>query len=186
MNKRLLCLMNEEKDKDMPRVIYECSALCRCSFNNCKNRVVQCGSDVPLQVFHDENKGWSVRTMSRIRKGGFVCEYVGEVITSVEAVKNRSENSDYMFILYHQTEGLTYLLDSKTYGNVARFINHCCVGNLVPIPVLLGKHADHRFPRIAFFAKHDILPGQEVTYNYGDMFNVDQCHCLKPECRFKN
>jgi hypothetical protein len=37
--------------------IYECNARCNCS-DNCKNRVVQFGRKVKLQIFKTANRGW--------------------------------------------------------------------------------------------------------------------------------
>lgn len=53
----------------------------------CKNRVVQHGSKVALQVERSEKKakGWSARSISEIPKGTFVSEYTGEILTNAEA-----------------------------------------------------------------------------------------------------
>lgn len=82
-----------------------------------------------------EGKGWGLRTLEDLPKGAFVCEYVGEIITCEEL----------QFRMVHNTNGLgnnypvlldaawntgvvddekALCLDSTTYGNVARFINH--------------------------------------------------------------
>ena len=37
--------------------IYECNDLCNCE-DNCKNRVVQHGRQVPLQIFKTKDRGW--------------------------------------------------------------------------------------------------------------------------------
>lgn len=64
--------------------IYECGAACRCP-PTCRNRVVQRGAAVSLQVYKTKHKGWAVRALGHISRGAFVCEYTGEVITTGEA-----------------------------------------------------------------------------------------------------
>ena len=39
--------------------IYECNKRCNCE-SNCKNRVVQHGRSVPLQIFKTTNRGWGM------------------------------------------------------------------------------------------------------------------------------
>lgn len=53
----------------------------------CKNRVVQNGSKVALQVERSakKSKGWSARCITDIPKGTFVSEYTGEILTNAEA-----------------------------------------------------------------------------------------------------
>ena len=52
-----------------------------------KNRVVTIGVDLPLEVFKTANgRGWGVRCSSHIPIGGFVCDYVGKLMTDTEAV----------------------------------------------------------------------------------------------------
>jgi len=58
-------------------------------------------------------------------------------------------------------EGDTYCMDAKHFGNIARFINHRCEPNLVPVSVFVD-HQDLRFPRICLFAREDIPAGQEL------------------------
>ncbi|XP_014672681.1 PREDICTED: histone-lysine N-methyltransferase SUV39H2-like [Priapulus caudatus] len=59
--------------------VYECNKRCRCG-PECPNRVVQKGPTCKLCIFRTENnRGWGVKTLQRIRKGTFVMEYVGEV-----------------------------------------------------------------------------------------------------------
>ena len=65
--------------------IYECNKRCKCA-SDCYNRVVQKGRKVKLCIYRTDNGcGWGVRTLENIKKGTFVVEYVGEVITSETA-----------------------------------------------------------------------------------------------------
>ena len=65
--------------------IFECNKRCKCG-PKCANRVVQKGRKVILSIYRTSNGcGWGVKTLENIKKGSFVVEYVGEVITSDEA-----------------------------------------------------------------------------------------------------
>ena len=61
----------------------------------------------------------------------------------------------------HFQDGETYCIDARRYGNVARFINHLCEPNLVPVKVFVDSQ-DLRFPRICLFASRDIKAQEEL------------------------
>lgn len=63
----------------------------------------------------------------------------------------------------HTQDGETYCIDARRYGNIARFINHSCAPNLMPVRVFV-EHQDLHFPRIAFFANRDIEADEELGY----------------------
>ena len=49
--------------------------------------MVTIGVDLPLEVFKTANgRGWGVRCSCHIPIGGFVCDYVGKLMTDTEAV----------------------------------------------------------------------------------------------------
>lgn len=102
-----------------------------------------------FQVFFTpEGKGWGLRALEELPRGAFVCEYVGEIITSSELHERNlqssgNENHTYSVLLdadwgsEHDLEDEEALcLDATVYGNVARFINHryacnvCCARHL--------------------------------------------------------
>jgi histone-lysine N-methyltransferase SUV39H len=148
----------------------------------------------------------------------FVCEYRGEIITSDEAekrgraydrqglsylydldVESRSTNMYWYVILINQflpfpspTHSLThspslFSVDATTMGNVARFINHSCDPNLQNFQVWVDS-LDKEQPRIAFFSRRDIQPGEEITfdYKYEPLTKVArhlQCRCGAQNCR---
>jgi euchromatic histone-lysine N-methyltransferase len=58
-------------------------------------------------------------------------------------------------------DGETFCIDANRYANIARFINHSCLPNVVPVKVF-ADHQDLRFPHIALFASRDIPKGQEL------------------------
>ncbi|XP_069953644.1 histone-lysine N-methyltransferase eggless isoform X3 [Cherax quadricarinatus] len=64
--------------------IYECNSRCRCS-NHCLNRVVQHPLRLKLQLFKTARRGWGVRTLHDIPRGGFICVYVGRMLNETKA-----------------------------------------------------------------------------------------------------
>lgn len=80
-------------------MIFECNDVCGCNKLLCKNRVVQNGLRVALQIVECpiKTKGWGVRALGRIVRGTFVVEYTGEILTDVEA--DRRTDDSYFFDL---------------------------------------------------------------------------------------
>lgn len=70
--------------------VYECSLSSGCGLD-CRNRIAQRGPDQRLEVIRCMQtdgvfaKGWGVRSPDLVRKGSFVCEYIGEYISDDEA-----------------------------------------------------------------------------------------------------
>ena len=71
-------------------------------------------------------------------------------------------------------------------GSVARFLNHCCEPNLFVQSVFVEySRAVHR---IGIFAARDIMPYEELTYDYGYVVGSVEgktlrCLCGAPSCR---
>ncbi|RLU16119.1 hypothetical protein DMN91_011878 [Ooceraea biroi] len=152
--------------------IYECNKRCICDILTCPNRVVQRGSDMQLCIFRTDNgRGWGVRTLRAIKKGTFVAQYVGEIISSEEA-ERRDRQYDmtgrtYLFDLdYNETDGqCPYTVDAAMYGNVTHFINHSCDPNLAVYAVWINC-LDPNLPNLALFAIKDIKQNEELTFDY--------------------
>ncbi|XP_049329095.1 histone-lysine N-methyltransferase EHMT2-like [Astyanax mexicanus] len=173
----------QEFNKIEPPLIFECNLACSC-YKSCKNRVVQAGMKVRLQLYRTEKMGWGVRALQDIPQGSFICEYVGELISDAEA--DVREDDSYLFDLDNK-DGEVYCIDARYYGNISRFINHLCDPNIIPVRVFM-LHQDLRFPRIAFFSSRDILTGQELGFDYGDRFwdiksKYFTCQCGSEKCK---
>uniref|UniRef100_A0AAY4E8S7 Euchromatic histone-lysine N-methyltransferase 2 n=1 Tax=Denticeps clupeoides TaxID=299321 RepID=A0AAY4E8S7_9TELE len=173
----------QEFNKIEPPLIFECNLACSC-YRSCKNRVVQAGIKVRLQLYRTEKMGWGVRALQDIPQGSFICEYVGELISDAEA--DVREDDSYLFDLDNK-DGEVYCIDARYYGNISRFINHLCDPNIIPVRVFM-LHQDLRFPRIAFFSSRDILTGQELGFDYGDRFwdiksKYFTCQCGSEKCK---
>ncbi|XP_066111683.1 histone-lysine N-methyltransferase EHMT1 isoform X8 [Saccopteryx bilineata] len=166
-----------------PPLLFECNHACAC-WRTCRNRVVQNGLRVRLQLYRTQNMGWGVRSLQDIPVGTFVCEYVGELISDSEA--DVREEDSYLFDLDNK-DGELYCIDARFYGNVSRFINHHCEPNLVPVRIFMS-HQDLRFPRIAFFSTRLIEAGEQLGFDYGQRFwdikgKLFSCRCGSPKCR---
>jgi histone-lysine N-methyltransferase SETD1 len=128
--------------------------------------------------------GWGVFTDEHISKGDFIVEYRGVLIGHAVANKREKEyeeakiGSDYMFRISN-----SIVCDATHEGNVTRFINACCSPNCqTKILVVNGVK------RIAVYAKKDIHPGEELSYDYKFQPEFDEskripCNCGAPDCR---
>ncbi|XP_013394122.1 histone-lysine N-methyltransferase SUV39H1-A [Lingula anatina] len=163
--------------------IYECNKRCACP-PECPNRVVQHGRKFKVSIFRTHNgRGWGVKTKQKIKKGSFVMEYVGEVITNEEAEKRGrvydAEGRTYLFDLDYNDGDCPYTVDAGFYGNVSHFVNHSCDPNLAVYGVWINT-LDPRLPRICLFAKRDIAKGEELTFDY--MMTGDTSQQAQPSC----
>ncbi|XP_072957775.1 probable inactive histone-lysine N-methyltransferase SUVR2 isoform X2 [Typha angustifolia] len=184
------------------KFIKECWSKCGCSMQ-CGNRIVQRGITQNLQVFlTPEGKGWGLRSLDKLPRGAFVCEYVGEILTNMELYDRTIQTTGnakhtYPVLLDADwgTEGVlkdedALCLDATFYGNVARFINHrCSDANLIEIPVEV-ETPDHHYYHLAFFTSRKIEPFEELTWDYGIDFDdhnhpvkAFQCRCGSQLCR---
>ncbi|ELR14578.1 SET domain containing protein [Acanthamoeba castellanii str. Neff] len=176
------------------RPLFECHSRCGCSAD-CASRVVQKGITLPLEVFMSATKGWSVRVLSPVRKGQFVSEYAGEVVSTEEAQRRWRDEYDraglnYLLVVreFIPARGATLRtnIDGTRLGNVSRFFNHSCDPNMLLFLVRVGS----LIPRLAFFVCRDVAAGEELTYDYGhgstqaaDAPATRQCHCGARHCR---
>lgn len=151
--------------------IYECNDLCNCE-SNCKNRVVQHGRTVLLQIFKTKTRGWGLRAMQDLKKGQFVDTYRGEIITNEEAnqrSKSRTVDQEiYLMDLDKWTEedgAAQYVCDGMHVGGPTRFINHSCDPNCA-IYTVSYNHADISIYDLAFFSTEFIPKGTELTFDY--------------------
>ncbi|KAK3405186.1 hypothetical protein EUGRSUZ_K01433 [Eucalyptus grandis] len=183
------------------KFIKECWRKCGCG-KHCGNRVVQRGISYNMQVFMTpEGKGWGLQTLDELPKGAFVCEYIGEILTIKEMHERNLKkgdaakrtyrvllDSDWSSMCVKDDEALC--LDSTTFGNIARFINHRCYdANLIEIPIEV-ETPKHHYYRLALFTTRKIQALEELTWDYGVEFddhdhslNAFQCLCGSRFCR---
>ena len=160
-------------------VYVECNYNCPCSkyvvnrrnsaastWADCGRRQLQQGCRYALDIIKlEDGRGYGVKTLQNIKKGAFVTEYIGEIISTEEnlarekAAMQRGDSSSF----YTWDLGKKFVIDATKYRNVGSLINHRCKrGNLVPAKVMVHRQR----PRMAFFARRDIEKGEELTINY--------------------
>ncbi|KAK8947018.1 Histone-lysine N-methyltransferase SUVR2 [Platanthera zijinensis] len=187
------------------KFIKECWSKCGCN-KQCGNRVVQRGITRNLQVFYtDDGRGWGLKTLEELPKGAFICEYVGEILTTKELFdrtlhKTHGANQTYPMLLdanWGTKEDLrdeeALCLDATVYGNIGRFVNHrCSDANLVEIPVE-WETSDHHYYHLAFFTTRKIEALEELTRDYGIDFKsrthpikAFKCRCGSRYCRVRS
>ncbi|KAK4757956.1 hypothetical protein SAY87_019257 [Trapa incisa] len=199
-------------------MLYECGPSCQC-YPGCKNRVSQTGLKLRLEVFKTKDRGWGLRSWDHIRAGTFICEYAGEVIDKASLKQKLQEGggNEYIFDTSRVLEPFRWnelglllkgisddpsqdevynipsplVISAKSFGNVARFMNHCCYPNVFWQPVMYEDN-NQSYLHIAFFAMRHIPPLTELTYDYGVVSNDDdinnnfrkrKCFCGSSQCR---
>lgn len=137
----------------------------------------------PFEVRRSAIQGRGGFATRRIKKGERVVEYTGEKISWKEADRRYDDDSmkrhhTFLFTLTSRT-----CIDAAVGGNDARFINHSCDPNCEA--VIVGN-------RIYIEALRDILPGEELSYDYAYERDADSdkdeeklyvCHCGAKNCR---
>ncbi len=126
--------------------------------------------------------GWGVFTKQIHHANDMVIEYAGEVVRPIVADIREARCYDslvgagtYMFRVDDER-----VVDATHSGSLAHLINHSCEPNCYSrLVAARGKD------RIIIFAKRDIAPGEELTYDYRFMSKDEQliCCCGSPSCR---
>ncbi len=128
-------------------------------------------------------QGRGVFATQRIRPGQKVVEYAGERVTNAEADRrydeeNMSRHHTFLFTLDDET-----VVDGRSEGNDARYINHSCDPNC---------EAVIENQEIWIYALRNIQPGIELGYDYqyertgendDELEKFYRCLCGSPKCR---
>jgi SET domain-containing protein len=136
-----------------------------------------------IQVRRSGVHGKGVFALKPIKKGETVIEYIGEIITWEEALRRHPHDpADPNHTFYfHIDEGR--VIDAKVGGNASRWINHACAPNC---------EADDDGMRVFIKALRNILPGEELFYDYGLVIDERYtpalkrqfgCRCGAKDCR---
>jgi hypothetical protein len=145
-------------------------------FNSgCQNCALQrgVGKTVLLGKSQLQGCGYGLFAAEHIAADDFIIEYTGEIITHDEGVRREARRGDafsdshtasYLFTLI-DVEGIW--VDAAVYGNMSRYINHTEPEHCNITPKVLYASGDWR---IKFVALRDILPGEELFFNYGENF----------------
>lgn len=185
------------KEHNVTKPTYECNSNCDCKHIFCGNRLVQYGPRKNLKIKQCDNelKGLGLFTSKTIKKGNFICEYAGEIITDIEAIqrfkqyKEEGKGVNYIFCIKETFGDKTKktFIDPTKYGNIGRYINHSCDPNCN----LFVIRTDSTIPILGIFANRDITENSEITYDYGEnSVNFDlpkpqlkKCLCDNDRCR---
>lgn len=148
---------------------------------------------MPLKIARRRSAihGNGVFATAPIKKGEHIVEYKGKLITHAEADAQREGDVDtghtFLFTLNDH-----YIIDANRNGNVARWINQSCAPNC---DVFTHEHesGDPRKDQVIIEAIRDIEPGEEITYDYGlvfeeldytpELLNTWACRCGSRNCR---
>jgi len=122
-----------------------------------------------LEVVMLPDKGRGVVSTRDLKKGEFVVEYAGDIIDVATAkereIKYSLDVNKGCYMYYFKHKGKNFCIDGTSEsGRLGRLVNHSCKHpNMVTKVVELGQD-----PRLILLAKHDISPGCELLYDYGD------------------
>lgn len=107
-----------------------------------------------------EGAGWGVFTKNALKRGDFIAEYVGEVISQEEADRRGhiydKKDMSYLFNLTSET-----CIDACRKGNKTKFMNHSSTPNCEPKIVTVNGDS-----RVGLFAKEDIDAQSELFFDY--------------------
>eukprot|EP00635_Sarcinochrysidales_sp_CCMP3193_P000825 CAMPEP_0118896222 /NCGR_PEP_ID=MMETSP1166-20130328/4194_1 /TAXON_ID=1104430 /ORGANISM="Chrysoreinhardia sp, Strain CCMP3193" /LENGTH=536 /DNA_ID=CAMNT_0006835275 /DNA_START=72 /DNA_END=1682 /DNA_ORIENTATION=- len=140
--------------------------LCRCCEGPCcHNRVLSKRRRKRVAVGRSSVHGWGTYLLEGAKKGEFVAEYKGELVSHDEADRRGKiydkVGSSFLFNLDEAT-----VVDATRKGCDIKFANHSPDDpNLEP--KILKVNGDHR---IALLAKRHINPHDELFFNYSDAF----------------
>jgi hypothetical protein len=166
--------------------IYECNSTCSCHREHCSNRLVQQGLFVQLQLFKDKCKGWGLRTLHDIPPGTFICQYIGELLTSDQGheraltMDDKYQTSlDLIKQVRRDIDKDPFVLDGSIYSNLGRYFNHSCEPNMFIQNVFIDCH-DIYFPNLALFTRTHIQAGQGrlTLLVYIIVFNAAKIDCI--------
>ncbi|XP_061691985.1 histone-lysine N-methyltransferase, H3 lysine-36 specific isoform X2 [Syngnathoides biaculeatus] len=162
-------------------LLYECHPQVCAAGERCQNQTFTKRQYTVVEIFRTLSRGWGLRSVSDIKKGAFVSEYVGEVIDEEECrarIKHAQEKD--IFNFYMLTLDKDRIIDAGPKGNQARFMNHSCQPNCET-----QKWTVNGDTRVGLFALQDIPKGVELTFNY----NLEclgngktACKCGAPNC----
>jgi hypothetical protein len=115
-------------------------------------------------VAFSETHGWGAFALEPIRKGEFVYEYVGGIVSDDEA-ERRGSIYEMLAVSYLFDVNAEQVVDAMRQGNKIKFANHRAAADgancETKISTVNGEH------RIALFARQDIEVGGELFFDYG-------------------
>jgi hypothetical protein len=122
------------------------------------------GNTIPFYIkWIDEVLQYGFFTDIDIPEGHFIGEYTGLVR---QLYRLHPDQNAYSFHYPTRFWSFRYfIIDSLQEGNALRFINHSENPNLQPVCLV-----DRRLLHLAFFTKHAVKKGTQLTFNYGENY----------------
>ena len=124
---------------------------------------------LPLEIRDIPGKKRGVVPTKKLSKGDFAVEYAGELIERSTAKERENkyamDASKGCYMYYFKAKEKNYCIDATVEtGRYGRLVNHSRkTPNLMAKVIMNGKS-----PHLILVAKHDIEPGTELLYDYGD------------------
>jgi len=149
-------------------------------------QIEQCSVEERFKVTFGKSviHGWGLFAKVPIKEGEAVAEYRGDIVRYSVANQREDRYQKQKKDLYLFGANTAQVIDSTDVGSIARFMNHSCA------PSCYIKSVDDnktKIPHLAFFARCDIVPGQELTFDYRlkeeDGENKIECKCGAPTCK---
>ena len=128
--------------------------------------------DTTYYTVKRSSAGLGLFACKEIKKGDRIIEYIGKMLTAAQA---NEKGGQYLFEISTRRT-----IDGTTRKNTARYINHSCAPN---------TESEVEGSQVFIDAIKKILPGEEITYDYGKEFwktyiKPKGCRCVR--CKNKN
>ncbi|XP_028256549.1 uncharacterized protein LOC114432624 isoform X2 [Parambassis ranga] len=116
-------------------------------------------------AFIDSFKGRGVFTHVAIQPAAFVLEYRGNILPLKETRKKKDGDTLNSYLFDFSWNGTSWRIDASTDdGTLGRLVND----NHISPNCRVEKIEYEGTPHLCLFALKSILPGEEITYDYGD------------------
>uniref|UniRef100_A0A3B3TG06 Uncharacterized LOC111855400 n=1 Tax=Paramormyrops kingsleyae TaxID=1676925 RepID=A0A3B3TG06_9TELE len=140
----------------------------RCPETDAAWHISRLEDEVGLEVrYIDTFKGRGVFAVSAFEEGEFIVEYRGDLINFEEAQRRRRIYHDALkgFMIDFIWQGKCWTIDAALDdGSFGRLFNDDHLNpNCIIKRIIVGRQ-----PHLCIFAMRDIIPGEELTYTYGD------------------
>lgn len=170
----------------------ECNAA-NCSYpdgKGCRNRFFTRREHARCEPKRAGMKGWGLRLLQDVTAGQFLAEYVGEVIPA-SVCENRlkkeyqlyQKNKKHKISHYFLTLNDAMIIDARSHGGNARFINHSCSPNCEIQHWELNGEI-----RAGIFSKSSMKADSEITIDYryeyldNEQLKSQPCFCGSDNC----